>query len=165
MKSIAVVLLMVPLVLTGCATSYQKSGFTGGFSETQLGEDLFQVSFRGNGYTGHERATDFTLLRSADIAIAHGFKYFTIVDSEKSSSESTYTTPTNSYTTATASAYGNTAYGNAHTTTYGGQTYRISKPRTSNLIRCFKEKPEGNGIIFEASFVSKSIREKYGITE
>ena len=35
----------------GCATSYQSKGFTGGFSETQVSANSFQVYFQGNGYT------------------------------------------------------------------------------------------------------------------
>jgi hypothetical protein len=37
----------VVILLTSCATTYQKQGFTGGFSETQLGENIFQISFKG----------------------------------------------------------------------------------------------------------------------
>lgn len=153
------------LLLAGCATAYQSQGFTGGFSETQLGENIFQVSFRGNGYTRSERASDFSLLRSAEVAIENGFKYFVIVESGKDSTISAHTTPTQSYTTGSAYGTGNYAYGSATTATYGGQTYFISKPRATNTILCFKEKPEINGLVFEAAFVARSIKQKYGITE
>lgn len=35
------------LFIQGCATSYHKYGFGGGYSETQLDENVFNVSFRG----------------------------------------------------------------------------------------------------------------------
>jgi len=69
------------LDLVGCAKAYQPKGLSGGFSETQVGENSFNVYFRGNGQTHEERAEDFTLLRSAEVALAHGYQYFIIVDS------------------------------------------------------------------------------------
>lgn len=158
-------LLLLPLALAayGCATSYQPNGFSGGFSETQLGENIFRVSFRGNGYTRGERASDFALLRSAEIAQEHGFSHFVVVQSADRESLSSYTTPTQSYTTGNAYAVGNTAYGSARTTTYGGQTHITSAPSTVNTIVCFKEKPQTNGLVFDAQFVQKSLKQKYGL--
>lgn len=156
---------LVVAALAGCATAYQPKGLTGGYSETQLGDNIFQVSFRGNGFTSRERASDFTLLRSADVALEHGFRYFVIVTSEKGSKAAAYTTPTTSYTASSAYGSGNYAYGSATTTTYGGQTYFISKPRDADTILCFKEKPKINGLIFDAVFVSRSIRKKYGMKQ
>lgn len=157
MLSIAVV-----LFLTACATSYQNSGFTGGYSETQLDENVFKVSFRGNGYTSRERASDFALLRSAELTLQHGYRYFVIVDEQSNTRNSTYTTPITSNTTANVYGSGNYAYGTATTTTSGGQTYNISKPSTSNTIVLFEEKPE-NGFSYNAGFIYQELRQKYGI--
>lgn len=163
MKPLLIIITLLA-VMFGCATAYQPVSFSGGFSETRLGENVFQVSFRGNGYTSRERASDFSLLRSAEIALENGFRYFVVVDSEKHSQVGAYTTPTTSRTTWNIHGYGNTAYLSATTTTQGGQTYFVSKPRAANTILCFKEKPEINGLVFDAEFVTKSIKEKYGIT-
>lgn len=164
MKNTFLVLILA-IMIGGCATTYQRVGFTGGYSETQLGENVFQVSFRGNGYTSYQRASDFSLLRSAEVALENGYNYFIIVDSEKYSKTGAYTTPTRSYTTGSAYGYGNYAYGSATTTTYGGQTYFISKPRAANTIVCFKEKSDINGLVYDSEFVAKSIRTKYGIKD
>lgn len=152
----------VVLFLAACATPYQNSGFSGGYSETQFDDNVFKVSFRGNGYTSMERASDFTLLRSAELTLQHGYNYFVIVEEQNHTRNSTYTTPTTSNTTANVYGSGNYAYGTATTTTYGGQTYNISKPSTSNTIILFKEKPE-DGFSFNAEFIYKELREKYGI--
>ena len=154
-----VLLAVIVAALTGCATPYQKRSFSGGYSETQLAENVFKVSFNGNGYTGKERAADMALLRSAEITLQNGFRYFAVVDERSSSSYGTYTTPTT--TTATVNSYGNSAYGTATTT--GGQTLLIAKPSSTNLIMCFNEKPDG--FVFDAQFVAKSLREKFGIME
>lgn len=163
MKNIIIVAIAA-LLLQACATSYQKSGFSGGYSETQLDENVFNVSFRGNGYTRRERVADFTLLRSAELTLDNGFQYFAIIDANSYTSNSTYTTPTTSYTTGSAYGSGNYAYGSATTRTTGGQTYNISKPSSSNTIVCFKEKPE-SVFTYNAKFIYKNIRQKYDIKD
>ena len=60
---------------------------------------------------------------------------------------------------------GNYAYGTATTTTSGGETHVISKPRATNTIVCFKEKPQINGLVFDAEYVSRPIKEKYGLED
>lgn len=150
------------LFAQGCATSYQASGFSGGYSETQLDENVFRVTFRGNGYTRLERAADFTLLRSAELTLKNGFQYFAIIDANSDATHSSYSTPTTSNTTFNAYGSGNYVYGDATTITTGGQSYHISKPSSSNTIVCFKEKPEIT-FAYNAKLIYKSITEKYGI--
>ena len=159
MRSITSFLLI--LVLSACATPYQKVGFGGGFSETQLSENVFRVSFVGNGYSRGERAEDFALLRCAELALEIGFSHFALADSKSATSTSTYTTPTTSYTTGNAYVSGSAVYGNASTNTYGGQTMFISKPSATNTVVMFKGKPDIQGIAFDARFIYDSIRKKY----
>lgn len=151
-------------LLSACATPYQHQGMSGGFSETQLDENVFRVNFRGNGYTSAERAIDFTLLRSAELAREHSYHYFIIVQHSGGYSYSTYTTPTQSHTTGTATSYGNTTTVQTQTTTTGGQTHVIAKPSTSNTIVCFAKKPDSyEGMVYNADFIYRSLTQKYGI--
>jgi len=150
------------LLLTGCATSYQSQSFTGGYSETQIDENVFIVSFEGNGYTKRERASDLALLRSAELTLQSEFKYFVIIDSDSYSSTSYHTTPTTYNTTSNAKISGNNIYGSSRTTSSGGNTYKMSKPSESNTIVCFKEKPS-NTFSYNAEFIYKSMSEKYGV--
>jgi hypothetical protein len=159
MKIMKNVISALLLVLIGCATPYQSTGLAGGYDEIQLSENMFKVSFRGNGYTGRARAEDFALLRSAEVAQNNGFTYFIIIEDKNYVDQSSYTTPTTTYGKATVS--GNTVSGK--TTTYGGDTYIISKPSSSNTILCFKEKPDG--ISYNVNFIIPSIKNKYGIVE
>lgn len=161
------------IFLTGCATSYQPQGMTGGFSEVQLEANVFKVSFNGNGYTRADTASDYALLRSAELARQNGYKYFVIVDTANTSETSSFTTPTTAVTNVNANTYGNaysygnstnyraTTYGTATTTVYGGHTYNISKPQSTNTIICFNDKPEG--FAYNVDFVIKSIKDKHGI--
>lgn len=155
-------LIFIVIFLSGCATGYHSKGMSGGYTSTQYAPNIFNVSFSGNGFTGRGKASDFALLRSAEITIENGFKYFSIANADNYVSNSSYTTPTTTNTYATANAYGNTAYGTATSTTYGGQTYNISKPSSSNTIVCFKEKPT-NGLSYDAAFLYRSLTKKYNI--
>ena len=104
-------------------------------------------------------------MRSAEVTILNGFNYFIIVDSVRYSKTGAFTTPTTSQTTASVYGYGNYAYGRAKNTTTGGQTYIYSKPRVINSIECFIEKPETDALVYDAPFIVKSIKGKYGLKD
>ena len=159
-------LLLLCLSLVGCATGYQRQGLTGGYSDTKIQDDIFKVSFRGNAYCYQGRAEDFVLLRSAEVALENGYKYFIIIDGKSSTDTQAYTTPITSNTQGMVNMYGN--QGSYSGTTYysGGQTYIFHKPSTSNTIKCFKEKPENiPAMLYDAEQIAKNIKEQYGIKE
>jgi len=156
------VMTLAALVLAGCATPYQRTGFTGGFSETRLQENAFSVSFRGNGYTSRERSTDFAMLRCAELTLENGFKFFVIADSAQDTKTGYYNTGGSSHTYGTVNTFGNTSYGSFNTYHSGSRTIPIHKPRSSYTIFCLQEKPEG-AMAFDATFLANSIRQKYGM--
>ena len=132
-------ILAVAVLLSGCATPYKPDGLMGGFSERQLGQDVFVVSFQGNGYTRDQRARDFLLLRCAEVTLSHGGKYFRLVGSGSDSRDG-----------AMLMANGNTAF-----------IAPIHFPSQSATIqlRTDSEGPQD----FDAAIVSKSMRDSYGI--
>ncbi len=133
------IFLVLLIFLAGCATGYHSLGYTGGFSDVQLSQNSFKISFTGNGHTLQNRAVDFALLRSADLTIRHGFKYF-VIDAIEEHTRNTFV----------ANAYGATT---------------VSRPRVNLVIICFHEKPVVSGKrTYEARFLSASIRRRYGIT-
>jgi hypothetical protein len=160
--SIQMFIIVAAVFVSGCATPYQSTGFTGGFSETQLAPDVFRVYFRGNSYTSGERAEDFAMLRAADVCLQHGFSCFALLDENSSTSTSAVTTPGYAYTTGSAYAYGNSATYSGYTTYSPGQTIIIHKPRAGLLIRGFQTKPDGI-FTFDAAFLQKSLKQKYHI--
>jgi len=164
MRNLPILLLALSMALAGCATTYQKEGLTGGFSETQLGENIWKVHFRGNGYTRGERAGDLAMLRCAELTLNNGYSYFALADSQAGNNVSAYKDPTYSYTTGSATANGNTAYGYANTTTYGGNLHFINKPSATNIVVMFKDKKEVQGFTFDAQFICNSIGSKYEVT-
>jgi O-acetylhomoserine/O-acetylserine sulfhydrylase-like pyridoxal-dependent enzyme len=163
LKTLTLSSLFSVALATGCYTPYQSKGYTGGYDEVQLAENVFRVSFEGNGYTRMDRATNLCLLRCAELTLTNGFKYFSVVTGDNSVSNSTFTTPGSSITTGTYNQSGSTGTVNAVTTNYGGQTHNISKPSSSNTIVCYKVKP--SGFVYEAQFIYKSLGLKYGLLE
>ena len=154
------ILMILSFTLVSCVTAYQRQAFTGGFSELQLGENIYKISFKGNALTSRERISDYALLRSAEVTLENGFKYFIILDSDNYSKTSISTRPTTSETTGSIGIMGSI---NTTTTTSGGGTSSTTKYRTANTIECFKEKPEKEGLIYDAEFLVKSIKGKYHI--
>lgn len=160
-------------VLLGCATGYQNEGWSGGFSTTQLSENTFTVIFKGNEYTARDKANDFALLRSAEVTLENGFRYFQIVDTKEYAKTGTYTAPTYTTTNSNTSTvgvvkknkksgvYGSNTSGQSTTTTTGGETHNYVKPRTANTIVCFKDKPDD--FAYDAAFLFNSLKAKHGI--
>ena len=146
-------LIVLSFLLTGClSTNYQSKGLSGGYTETWLSSDAVKVTFNANGYTGRQKAADYSLLRVAELAKLNGFDFFVLIDS--SSDSTSYTTPV----TYTANTYGSTTY----ISQSGG--WRISKPRSENLAKLLKSKPENfAGIVYEAAFICRSISNKYDL--
>ena len=130
-------------LITACSTPYQNSGFLGGYDEIQLADNIFQVTFKGNGYTSAQRAIDFTLLRSAEIAMENGYKYFVINDAQSRTKTSLQTIPGSMYVEPSIST--------------------VSKPSTSNTITLINEPTEWM-TAFEAEITAQSIRNKYGLS-
>ena len=75
-------------LLAGCITPtpYQSDGLRGGYTQTQFDKDVFMDYFAGNPYTNIERTFDFTMLRSAEVCLEHGYGYFTIETGNAASS-------------------------------------------------------------------------------
>jgi len=157
MKKLLLLVLIVSI--SGCATPYQSSGFRGGFKDTRLDDNSFMIDFKGNGFTSKERAYDFSLLRSAEITLENGYKYFIVMSENEYSSE--YKTQSYSSTDTKVSVYGNTARAKSKTTDYGG--YTVSKPSAKKIIVCFKEKPKEYPLVYNAKYIMEDICEEYGI--
>jgi hypothetical protein len=136
-------------LLVGCATPYKSNGFGGGYGETQLAPDTFQVYFNGNSSTSSERARDFALLRAADVTLKQGFTCFAILNQNNAAAAHSYDSQGLGYTRGS---------GNADDAS--GETVTFYKPQSGLMIHCFRAKPDGVDT-FDAAFLRTSIQEKY----
>jgi hypothetical protein len=102
-------LLAVSFFAISCATPYQQIGFRGGYSETRLAKDMYEVHFKGNFYTDAQTVRNHLLRRCAELAKSNGYTHFLSVSSNQSSDHG-YTSSFNGNTLNTyeISRHGNT---------------------------------------------------------
>ena len=134
------------LSLFGCASGYKPNGlFNGGFSSTQLSANTFTVRFKGNEYTSPERAADFALLRSAEIADKHGFSWIEVLNEQAST---------------TTSSTGMPVFG-AGGNVFGGSIVTEHEPEQTYKIRCHHDNIDDSPSLLKVSFLLQSLRSKY----
>ena len=156
-------LTLLSFSLASCATSYQPVGtdVTGGHSFRRLAEDVFEVEFRGNGFTEPKRAKDFATLRAAEVCREHNFRYFSLVGEGDNSRTDIVHMGGTSYTTGTVNTYGGSGTYSGTTTTTA-TNIPVHKPRPSVTIKCYTAIPGGHaGPVREADSVIRELRGKY----
>ena len=78
---------LASLLVTFC-TTYHAAGPSGGYSDTKLGDRIYQVRFRGNGYTHNDRVSALILRRAAELTLENGFRFFTLSGQQTQTSHS-----------------------------------------------------------------------------
>ncbi len=141
------------LLVSGCATPYQKDGLRGGYNEIQLDQNIFRISFQGNGYTSPRKVTDYILLRSAELTLEKGFRYFQVMGVTDDTVRTSMPLPATATTTVTGNQ--------ASTVVTGGGFLGITFPSATQTIVCFKERPQ-TVYAFDAKIVATSLGERYG---
>jgi hypothetical protein len=83
--SILCAVLLLILFFTFCSTAYGPKGLSGGYFESQISENEYQVSFKGNQHTSLYDTNASLLYRCAELTLEKGYEYFTIVEDETDS--------------------------------------------------------------------------------
>lgn len=92
-------LLLAATALTACATAtpYQPNvpgqTVSGGFSETRLESNRFQVTFAGNSLTSRDTVERYLLYRAAELTTDQGYDWFTLVERSTDKKTRTYVDP------------------------------------------------------------------------
>lgn len=102
-------------LLAGCATPYQRMGFSGGVTDRPMGEGRFFVEVRVNGYTSSGTALQYLHRRSQELCVGAGYASYVFDDS------------------AADATYGAVRIGDTVTT--------YSKPEMSAIVRCTGQNP------------------------
>jgi Skp family chaperone for outer membrane proteins len=90
----ALVLSLITLAATGCATGYGAKGLTGGYSDERIDDTHFLVRFQGNGYASKERVWNFWFHRCAELTAEKGFAYFDLQPAEDRAKQGKVERPT-----------------------------------------------------------------------
>lgn len=70
-------------ILINCSTPYQPKGILGGYTDKQLDENCYSVSFLGNQHTKPEDVDKYLMYRCAELSQEKGYDYFVIIDKER----------------------------------------------------------------------------------
>ena len=82
MKIIKIHIIIVSLLLSGCASTYGPRNSMGGYEEEKLGKNMMKVSFYGNQHTSKEMITQQLLYRCAEVTQESGFDTFVVLQDE-----------------------------------------------------------------------------------
>jgi len=146
------------LILSACGTPYGSYGLLGGYTESQLGENVWQVTFESNGYTTQATTVRYAMLRCAELTLEQGYRYFAVINKEAYSQAAGMMSSGNF--NATSTAMGNSMY---TTGSMSGLSAMISYPTADQTIMMFHEKPEGV-LTYDALLTCRSIGKKEGVT-
>ena len=146
------------IFLTSCATAYQPTSFSGGFTDTQLSENVWKVSVNGNAYTSKSTIGDYALLRASELTLQKGFKYFVIGSQNEDSKNFNATFGTNSSTT-----YGNiSSSGNFNArTNYTTPTVVPMKKYSNELIFEMLNQKQNSVFAYDAQLIFDQLASKY----
>lgn len=160
-----IILLLPFLYITGCATNYKPNGFVGngGFDDTELAPKYFRVTFKGNEKTSLERATDFALLRTAELMQNKQCESFEIVKSTNEIRKGNIFLPQTQSTNVQVTNFGSTSVGNATTTNYGGGMAVLNFPKVTMESKCSDMKPDIQKSIYDTGFIINTLKHKYKI--
>ena len=138
---------LIAFAVVGCSTGRSYHAFDSywslGYNDTRMGDDVWSVSYRGYEISQGE-ANDYALLRAAEVTAAAGYRYFSVVNEQNSTS-----------TTAVGSF-------NAYQGTGSGFMSSTSYPEVRLSIKAYKTKPAG-GAILDNQYLAPAIRQKYGL--
>lgn len=81
------------ILLGACAmeTPYQPSEGRYGYSEQQIEDNRYRVTFTGNPSTPRDTVQNYLLYRAAELTVQQGFDHFTVVDRDVERSTRYYT--------------------------------------------------------------------------
>ncbi len=98
----SLLVLLIALFLTGCASGYGKYGFfnSGGYQEKSLSSDSVLVTFTGSSYTSIEKTYAYAMRRAAEITLKHGYSYFLVLSNRSYFKKETTETSTVTLTAA-----------------------------------------------------------------
>ena len=159
-----VLVLVMTLALTACATPYGKYGIAGGYTDARIDENTFSISVDTNGFTSQQTTSMHALHRAAELTVENGFDFFVIASGANNSTSMAMAMPGGSTSNTTVSAYGSTAYART-TTTYAPTTVvPVVFPNSTLIIKSFKgTKPEGAPNAYDARAVMKYLGPQIGV--
>lgn len=136
--------LLIIAILTSCATPYRKSegDSKGGYYDKKISSNQYLIGFAANGNTKLSQTKDFILLRASEIVLDNKYKYFSIIDTTRHTSD--FLSDWNRY------------WGS------GAQMKKVIPWTLETNITLYKDKPKKTKkIIYDSVLVKEAILLKY----
>lgn len=122
---ICVVVAVLATMVANCATTYQRMGFTGGYSDEYLGNDIYLVTVAVNAYTDVTTAYSYFHRRASEIVEEYGYDGYEVLElSSSAKSGITY---------------------------IGDRPYFFQKPRVFGRLQCYQTLTEEPRIPIKSS--------------
>jgi hypothetical protein len=142
------------LMLVGCATgNYQSYNGGIGYQNTKINSSEYLVTYTGTSTTNIEKVNDFALLRSAELTLESGYKYFVINDAKNNRD-----LLRSSRNTSTEVAIRDNSMPSMPGTWAGS-----SSPKAKSELSIQMHNSQSNGNTYDAKMTRKSILDKYAI--
>lgn len=150
-------------ILAGCASSQvgylrARTPSGEGYSDTKIQDGIYSVQFKGRSDTNVQRVSDFALLRSAELTLQGGDRYFTVLTEKNDSQRVTDSIPSE----APIGCVGRNCFTSFYTV---WNTYTYSIPGIYFMIQTYKEKPSAQATVFDAQQVKDNIERQYNLVQ
>lgn len=154
MKMKKILSIAIFLLVSGCNSgNYQEFAGGVGYQSSKINNNEYNVSYTGTQTTDIKKVNDFVLLRSAELTLEKGYKYFVITDARNNRNEVGHNQADPSIVVDTG-PYGIRAGSWANASG--------SIDRKSELtIMLFNEKPDT--VAYDAEMINTAIRNEYSI--
>ena len=142
-------LIVVAFLLSGCVTgNYQSYSCGVGYQSEQQDKNEYYVAYTGSSGTKIEKVDDFALLRSAELALEKGYRYFVVTESMNNKGE-------------LAAPVKQSYLGNLDSSSMSRMVTGLSgpKPKSELTIKLFHNKPDD--VSYNARKVEEEIIDEY----
>ncbi|MFT3866858.1 MAG: hypothetical protein QM715_00035 [Nibricoccus sp.] len=163
--------LILPLLFSACTsnTPYQRIGNRkeGGYSFVRHSKDTYSVTYQGAEYSKPEQIYDYALLRSAELTVESGYKYFVVnSDNDRSRNSTRYTPGSPGFRTMEhgITSTGRTYTYSSYTPGFSGSVSTVRVPIYTLMIKMYPAK-EGiqapENYIYEAAPLIIQLKAKH----
>ena len=169
MKIIHLLAIVMLMPLVGCRTASYRAAESPddyGYTSTQLQASIYRLHYQSPRSANGAQASDYALLRAAELTLQHNHLYFVILDRDDEVRNRTSYIAGRRETEVTFRHYDSTTgqgSGDAVTRVTGGSSRQYAEPRSLLLIQFVEEKKPLKGKpAYDAQYVKNAIEARYG---
>jgi len=136
-------ILLLMFFISSCQTTYQKQGFSGGYSDQLTGQNTATVYYKSNTFTSMSDTRRFAMRRASELTLSKGYDYFLIENDNQYLKKETYS----------GSVQCNTIGFSTTCNNVGGGSF--TKPRVQLNIRMFSGTVPNKTGYYDAKYFTK----------